>query len=56
LCNSILERNDAQSILDQLVYANLFIIPLDTRDQWFRYHDLFREALAQRFRQTQPEA
>ena len=56
LCNSILERNDAQAILEQLVYANLFIIPLDTRDQWFRYHDLFREALAQRFRQAQPEA
>ena len=55
LCNSILERGDSQAILEQLVYANLFIIPLDTRDQWFRYHDLFREALAQRLRQTQPE-
>lgn len=56
LCNRILERDDSQAILEQLVYANLFIIPLDTRDQWFRYHDLFREALALRFRQTHPEA
>lgn len=56
LCNSILARNDSQAILEQLVHANLFIIPLDTRDHWFRYHDLFREALAQRLHQTEPEA
>jgi len=56
LCNSILERDDSQTVLEQLVHANLFIIPLDTRDQWFRYHDLFREALTQRFSQTEPEA
>ncbi|XOZ34284.1 LuxR C-terminal-related transcriptional regulator [Halomonadaceae bacterium KBTZ08] len=56
LCNSVLERDDSQAVLEQLVHANLFIIPLDTRDQWFRYHDLFREALAQRLSQTDPEA
>ena len=28
----------------------LFIIPLDDRRQWFRYHHLFRDLLKQRMR------
>ena len=55
LCDYMLEREDSQSVLEDLVSANLFIIPLDTRDQWFRYHDLFREALSNRLRQLHPE-
>ena len=54
LCNSMLERTDSQSLLDRLVAANLFIIPLDTRNEWFRYHELFREALTHRLRQSDP--
>src|SRR5690606_10677049 len=46
---------DSQHYLEQLQQANLFIIPLDVRGEWFRYHDLFREALFNRQRQTQPE-
>jgi LuxR family maltose regulon positive regulatory protein len=33
------------SILERLVRANLFLIPLDHRRQWYRYHRLFAEAL-----------
>jgi LuxR family maltose regulon positive regulatory protein len=33
------------SILQQLERANLFLIPLDHRQQWYRYHRLFAEAL-----------
>lgn len=55
LCNSMMEREDSQAILDRLVDANLFIIPLDTRNEWFRLHDLFREALNLRLKQSDPE-
>jgi len=55
LCNSMMAREDSQSILDRLVAANLFIIPLDTRNEWFRLHDLFREALSLRLRQSDPD-
>ncbi|WP_227519950.1 LuxR C-terminal-related transcriptional regulator [Mangrovitalea sediminis] len=52
LCDGIREATNSQGILETLVAANLFIIPLDTRGEWFRYHDLFREALYNRLKQT----
>jgi len=45
LCNSILNRQDSQRILDELERKNLFLTPLDNRRQWFRYHALFRSML-----------
>ena len=50
LCNAILDRTDSDEMLKSLVAQNLFIIPLDNHNEWFRYHDLFREALLQRAR------
>jgi len=37
-----------QQMLETLERANLFVVPLDERRQWYRYHDLFREALRAR--------
>jgi len=54
LCNAMLERDDSQAILEQLTKANLFIIPLDIEGSWFRYHDLFREALNHRLYAESP--
>ena len=55
LCDSIRGSGDSQEILEKLLSQNLFLIPLDTRNEWFRYHDLFRDALLFRFRHSQPE-
>lgn len=54
LCNVLLGRDDSASRLEALVKANLFIIPLDTNGYWYRYHDLFREALCVRACSTDP--
>lgn len=54
LCDSVRQFTDSQHMLESLSQRNLFLIPLDTRDEWFRYHDLFREALFQRLYQTDP--
>jgi LuxR family maltose regulon positive regulatory protein len=35
----------SQSILDYLERANLFVVCLDNRREWYRYHRLFGEAL-----------
>lgn len=48
LCDALLERNGSQAILEQLEGSNLFIIPLDNRRQWYRYHQLFRDLLRER--------
>ncbi|WP_111496017.1 LuxR C-terminal-related transcriptional regulator [Marinobacter bohaiensis] len=55
LCNHVRQATDSQSLLERLSRSNLFLVPLDSRDQWFRYHDLFREALFTRLQQTAPE-
>ncbi len=58
LCDAVLgEMSPAsgQETLDYLEHANLFIIPLDDRRQWYRYHHLFGEFLRSRLKQVQPE-
>src|SRR5437762_1705077 len=35
--------------------ANLFVVPLDDERQWYRFHDLFREALHARLQASQPQ-
>lgn len=37
--------SDSQAILEHLERSNLFIIPLDHRREWYRYHRLFAEVL-----------
>jgi LuxR family maltose regulon positive regulatory protein len=48
LCNAVLNRNDSQLILETLEKNNMFVIPLDTERNWYRYHHLFAELLKQR--------
>lgn len=38
------EESD-KKLLDRLIQANLFLIPLDDEHRWFRYHHLFQELL-----------
>ena len=45
LCAAVTGRDDSQAILDQLEGANLSVVRLDNRRQWYRYHVLFAEVL-----------
>lgn len=45
----------SQEMLEALERANLFVVLLDEQRQWYRYHDLFREALRARLQAAQPE-
>jgi LuxR family maltose regulon positive regulatory protein len=54
LCDAVRAQDDSQTLLDFLEQANLFLIPLDDKRQWYRYHHLFAEALRQRLQQTAP--
>ncbi len=45
LCDAILEDANSQAVLENLERANLFLIPLDDRRQWYRYHHLFADSL-----------
>ena len=45
LCDELTGRDDSQTTLEHLDRANLFLLPLDNRREWFRYHGLFAEVL-----------
>jgi LuxR family maltose regulon positive regulatory protein len=55
LCDYVLERSDSQKILGQLEGANLFLVPLDDRRQWYRYHHLFAELLRNQLTYAYPD-
>ena len=55
LCDVLTESSDGQSLLERLEHANLFVIPLDEVQRWYRYHHLFTDVLRKRFRQAFPE-
>jgi hypothetical protein len=43
LCDAVLEAEGSAGILGGLERSNLFLVPLDQRRQWYRYHHLFAE-------------
>ena len=45
LCDAALQRTGSAALLDDLERTGLFVIALDERRQWYRYHRLFRDAL-----------
>jgi LuxR family maltose regulon positive regulatory protein len=55
LCNAVTEREDGKEILDVLERSNLFLIPLDDKRQWSRYHHLFAEVLMTHLLEGQPQ-
>ncbi len=55
LCDAVTGRRDGQEMLDGLERANLFVVPLDDRRQWFRYHHLFADALRAQLTAKHPD-
>jgi LuxR family transcriptional regulator, maltose regulon positive regulatory protein len=45
LCDAVLETRGSAELLRQLEASNLFVVPLDDRRQWYRYHQLFADLL-----------
>jgi LuxR family maltose regulon positive regulatory protein len=50
LCDAVTGREDGRDLLLHLERANLFLVPLDARREWYRYHRLFGDLLAHRLR------
>ncbi|MGE5222584.1 MAG: LuxR C-terminal-related transcriptional regulator [Omnitrophica WOR_2 bacterium] len=48
LCDALTGRMDSRDLLEKLFNANLFLIPLDEENRWYRYHHLFRDLLLNR--------
>ena len=55
LCDAVLGTGDSQDVLRELEASDAFLVPLDRRREWFRYHALFREFLLGELRRVDPE-
>ncbi len=56
LCDAVTQREGGQEQLEWLEDAALFIVPLDDRRQWYRYHRLFTDLLRNWLGRTRPDA
>jgi LuxR family maltose regulon positive regulatory protein len=45
LCDDVLETQGSAGLLVELERSNLFLVPLDDRREWYRYHHLFAQLL-----------
>jgi LuxR family maltose regulon positive regulatory protein len=55
LCQAVTGKENAANILAELERDNLFLMPLDDRREWFRYHHLFTDFLCEELRKRQPQ-
>jgi len=45
LCDAVTGRHDGTATLESLERSNLFVVPLDDKRRWYRYHHLFADLL-----------
>jgi LuxR family maltose regulon positive regulatory protein len=55
LCNAVTGREDSHKVLEQLQRENMFLVPLDSQNQWYRYHHLFSDLLIKRVEDHQSQ-
>ncbi len=55
LCEAVTGQEECQAMLEYLEKENLFLIPLDQKHHWYRYHALFAEALGYQLEQLGPD-
>src|SRR5262249_35417687 len=54
LCDAVTGRSDGLARLDEIQRSNLFLVSLDNRWHWYRYHHLFRDLLRHELARTEP--
>jgi LuxR family transcriptional regulator, maltose regulon positive regulatory protein len=55
LCDAVTGRSDSAELLARIERDNLFVVPLDTTREWYRYHLLFGELLRHELQRSHPE-
>ena len=54
LCDAVTGQQDGSARLEALERGNFFVVPLDDKRRWYRYHHLFADVLAAHLRAEQP--
>ena len=55
LCDAVTGQDGGKAMLEALDRGNLFLVPLDDRRRWYRYHHLFADVLRARLLDEQPD-
>jgi ATP/maltotriose-dependent transcriptional regulator MalT len=55
LCDAVTGNEDGSARLEALQRGNFFLIPLDDRRAWYRYHPLFADVLRLHLKAEQPD-
>ena len=55
LCDALTGRAGGKAMLETLERANLFVVPLDDKRRWYRYHHLFADVLLTHLAEERPE-
>jgi LuxR family transcriptional regulator, maltose regulon positive regulatory protein len=55
LCDAVTSQAEGSARLESLERGNFFIVPLDDRRHWYRYHHLFAEVLSSHLRADLPD-
>ena len=54
LCDAVLDDQGSARELDKIERSNLFLVPLDHKREWHRYHHLFRDLLQRELVEREP--
>lgn len=54
LCDAVLRRVGSAAVLDGLARSNMFLVPLDDRRGWYRFHHLFAQLLRVELERRRP--
>ena len=55
LCDAVTGQGGGKAMLEALDRGNLFLVPLDDRRRWYRYHHLFADVLQARLLDERPD-
>jgi LuxR family maltose regulon positive regulatory protein len=55
LCDAVTGQGGGKAALEALERGNLFLVPLDDRRRWYRYHPLFADVLRAHLLDEQPD-
>jgi LuxR family maltose regulon positive regulatory protein len=55
LCDAVTDSTGSAVTLEEVARSNAFLIPLDTRMDWYRYHHLFGDLLRRELDRVEPD-
>jgi LuxR family maltose regulon positive regulatory protein len=54
LCDAVIGGAGSQELLEEIERSNIFLVPLDNKRRWYRYHHLFADLMRAELHRTDP--